>query len=307
MKTFVSKLARTIYFLIPLSVLMSGCLLNRQPESISFFAYSSNESNGREIYLSDYEGKSRVKITSFTRDDGYPAISPDGKRIAFYGKYNSRNTWSIHTANLDGTSMQRLTGVQNVWDSAPDWSPDSKTIVFAREYEDSEKEWQEEIWLMNADGSEQRQIEALEGRAPYFMQDGRILFHSKTGPSQICIADNDGNNLIQLTRNDANDWSPKASPDGMQIAFLSNRDGNQEIYTMSIDGSNQTRLTFNDVDDWGPSWSADGSRIFFNSKNGIYKMSKDGSSIEKILESGSQISNTVKINKSDLVILLQTK
>ena len=231
-------------------VLISGCHLSEIPSSAPHtILYSSNEPNGREIYLSDDEGISRIKITSFTGDDGYPAVSPDGRRIAFYGKYDDRKTWSIHIANIDGTDMQRLTHVKNVWDSAPAWSPDGKTIVFAREYPDSQKGWLEEIWLMNVDGSNQRQIEALEGRAPYFLQDGRILFHSKTGPSQICIANVDGSNLIKLTDNDYNDWSPKVSPDGTQIVFLSNRDGNQEIYTMNIDGSSQKRITFNDVED----------------------------------------------------------
>lgn len=265
------------------------------------FAYSSHESSGREIYLSDDEGKSRTKVTSVTGNDGYPAVSPDGKNIAFYGKYDNRKTWSIHTVNIDGSNVQRLTYTRNVWDSAPAWSPDGGTIAFGREYQDSEKGWQEEIWLMNADSSNQRQIESLEGRAPDFLHDGRILFHSKTGPSQICIADINGSNLIQLTHNDANDWSPKISPDGTQIAFLSNRDDNQEIYTMNIDGSNQKRLTFNTVEDWGPAWSADGSILFFNSRNddgsAVYKMNKDGSSMEKILDNGSQITS-IRISRS---------
>lgn len=206
--------------------------------------------------------------------------------------------------------MQRLTHVKNVWDSAPAWSPDGKTIVFAREYPDSQKGWQEEIWLMNVDGSNQRQIEALEGRAPYFLQDGRILFHSKTGPSQICIANIDGSNIIKLTHNDYNNWSPKVSPDGTQIVFLSNRDGNQEIYTMNVDGSNQKRITFNDVEDWDPAWSVDGSKLFFSSRNSegsldVYKMTKDGSSVERIIDGGSQAAPVKYFNKYRLKKLIK--
>ena len=48
-----------------------------------------------------------------------------------------------------------------------------------------------------------------------------------------------------------------------QIAFVSKRDGNFEIYVMDADGGNQRRLTNNRADDWSPSWSPDGKRIAF--------------------------------------------
>ncbi|QFU76271.1 DUF5050 domain-containing protein [Halioglobus maricola] len=291
-------------------VMTTGCQISEPPPSTQYsIVYSANGENGREIYLSDAQGESRVRVTNFTGDDGYPAVSPDGKSIAFYGKYDNRKTWSIHSVNTDGSNMQRLTHLDNVWDSAPAWSPDGKTIVFAREYEDSQNGWQEEIFLMDADGSNQRQIQGLEGRAPYFLQDGRILFHSKTGPSQICIADIDGSNIIQLTNNQANDWSPKVSPDGSRVVFLSNRDGNQEIYTMNIDGSNQQRVTYSDDENWGPVWSADGDQLFFNSKTEsgmryVYKMNSDGSSLEKIIDNGSQLASVKHLDERNLKKLI---
>ena len=208
--------------------------------------------------------------------------------------------------------MRRLTNVKNVWDSAPAWSPDGETIAFAREYKNVNGDWQEEVWLMSADGTNQRQIKALEGRAPEFMQDGRLLFQSKASPSQISIANIDGSNVIQLTNDDTNNMSPKVSPDGSQIAYLSNRDGNQEVYIMDLDGSNQKRLTFNRVEEWDPAWSADGSKVFFSSQNvhgfyDIYKVNKDGSSIQKILNNGSQSATVNHLNKSYLETLVKTR
>ena len=50
-----------------------------------------------------------------------------------------------------------------------------------------------------------------------------------------------------------------------QIAFVSERDGNPEIYAMNINGGNQRNLTNNPHDDWCPSWSPDGKRIVFTS------------------------------------------
>jgi len=296
-------------------VLMSGCQLtqeaNTQPLSI---IYSYVGDNTKAIYLSDEEGSTRIKVLDApeSKGDGYPSVSPTGKHIAFYGKYDKYKTWSIHTADLDGNNIRRLTHVKNVWDSAPVWTFDGKTIVFAREYTNLKGDRQEEIWLMNADGTEQRQIEALKGRSPELMKDGRILFQSIAGPSQISIANIDGSNVVQLTNDESNNMSPKISPDGSQIAYLSNRDGNQEVYVMNLDGSNQKRLTRNRVEEWAPAWSTDGSKVFFSSQNvhgfyDLYKINKDGSSIKKILNSASQASTVYHLDESYLERLIKAR
>ena len=67
-----------------------------------------------------------------------------------------------------------------------------------------------------------------------------------------------------------------------KIAFVSTRDGNQEIYVMNTDGSNQARLTNNTYPDVEPAWSHDGSKIAYVSRVGegnwdIYVMDADGS------------------------------
>ncbi|NNC99926.1 MAG: hypothetical protein HKN85_07075, partial [Gammaproteobacteria bacterium] len=210
MKINSSKPIKTLFFSFALLILSPGNPLYAEPAATEYsIVFSQREAGKRSIYLSDEDGKSRIKVIGITGNDGYPSVSPDGERIAFYGKYDDKKTWSIHTVNIDGTNVQRLTHEKNVWDSAPSWSPDGKTIAFAREHDDPQHGWQEEIWLIRDDGSEQRQIEELEGRAPFFLQDGRILYHSKTGPSQIFIANTDGSDRVQLTDNDANDWSPK--------------------------------------------------------------------------------------------------
>ena len=85
----------------------------------------------------------------------------------------------------------------------------------------------------------------------------------------------------RLTRNSARDWRPAWSPDGTQIAFDSDRDGNDEIYVMAADGSQPTRLTRNSARDWRPAWSPDGTQIAFDSdrdrNDEIYVMAADGS------------------------------
>ena len=298
--------------------LTSVCQANEQVDSEPLtIIYGFKEGKTKSIYLSDEQGKRRIKLVDATVSDGYPAASPTGKQIAFYGKYDNYKTWSIHTADIDGTNMRRLTNLKHVWDYGPAFSPDGKTIVFGRDYRDDNGKWQEEIWLMNADGTDQRQIKGLAGGAPEFMPDGRLLFqskgrYSKSEATQISIANIDGSNMIQLTNDDTNNYSPKISPDGSQIAYTANRDGNQEIYVMDVDGSNQTRLTKNSIDEWGAAWTPDGTKVSFSSQNvhgfyDIYKVNKDGSDIKKILSNGSQASRVSHIDKSYLDRLIKAR
>jgi TolB protein len=92
--------------------------------------------------------------------------------------------------------------------------------------------------------------------------------------------DADGKNPRRLTNHPADDFDPAWSPDDQKIAFVSNRDGNCEIYVMDSDGKNPRNLTNKPADDWGPEWSPDGKRIAFNSERDgnreIYVMDADG-------------------------------
>ena len=72
------------------------------------------------------------------------------------------------------------------------------------------------------------------------------------------------------------DFDPVWSPDGSRLAFVSNRDGANEIYVMESDGSNQTRATFSAGGDFGamwPAWTPDGSKIVYASdETGNYEI-----------------------------------
>ena len=88
-------------------------------------------------------------------------------------------------------------------------------------------------------------------------------------------------NLTNYNR--GNDMGPDWSFDGTRITFISDRDGNNEIYVMDADGSNQTRLTNDLGKDNRPSWSPDGNSIaIYSDRTGnheIYTMNLNGSNL----------------------------
>ncbi len=74
---------------------------------------------------------------------------------------------------------------------------------------------------------------------------------------------------------------PSWSPDGRKIVFVSERDGNFEVYVMNADGSGQRNLTRHPGHDSAPAWSPDGRKIAFTTKRDgnfeVYVMNADGS------------------------------
>ncbi|MCP4726408.1 MAG: hypothetical protein GY863_15290 [bacterium] len=136
-----------------------------------------------------------------------------------------------------------------------------------------------EIWFNKTKDSAPAQKSALDGSGG-----GLIAFYSEKRAAhidaEIYIMNADGSGETRLTNNNGQDLTPDISPDGSQIAFKTNRDGNFEIYKMDIDGSNLTRLTNTQENESYPYWSPDGKKIIFSRDHGrnkeIHLMSCDG-------------------------------
>jgi Tol biopolymer transport system component len=158
----------------------------------------------------------------------------------------------------------------------------------------SDRDRQDEIYIMNADGSDQRLLIsnqwALDGMPAWSPDGQQIAFASRDRGKdfEICVAhvtDDlqviDSETAKHLTDNNFDDLHPTWSADGSQIAFVSDRGGSHEIYIINIDGTDERQLTNNHVNDKDPAWSPDGTLIaFVSSRDGddeIFVMKHDGS------------------------------
>src|SRR4030042_1953072 len=186
-----------------------------------------------ELFLLDKSGRTS-RITYNNRYENNPALSPDGKKVAFHGGSIEPWTWDIYVIDLETKEETRLTN-NNVLDGHPDWSPDGSKIVFAS--------------FKDAHGN-------------------------PAGTADIYTINTDGTGRTQLNNSRWEDNDPEWAPDGTKIAFKSTRNTQQsareEIYTMDIDGGNVQRLTTTSgwQSDHDPSWSPDGNTIVFTRYEG---------------------------------------
>lgn len=116
----------------------------------------------------------------------------------------------------------------------------------------------------------------------------RLLIHSDLGGANNLVMLNlDGSKQAQIHNGEGSDnVYATVSPNGQRVAFVSDRDGNQEIYVVNIDGSSLRRLTYTSAPDKWPVWSPDGQRIAFDSERDgnreIYVMHADGSGVFRV-------------------------
>ena len=197
-----------------------------------------------DIYTANRDGSDLRRLTSYGVYTAEGTLSPDGRTIVFTSLKDG--DLDIYTMNVDGTNVRRLTNVPG-YDGGPFFSPDGKQIVY-RAWHPTDtalvnyrallaqhlvRPNRMEIWVMNADGTDQHQITNLGGAnfAPYFTPDGkRIIFSSnyKNPHSRnfdLYLVNVDGSGLEQVTFDPEFDGFPMFSPDGKKLVWEGHRSG----------------------------------------------------------------------------------
>ncbi|MER3428626.1 MAG: hypothetical protein C4334_11115 [Pyrinomonas sp.] len=196
-----------------------------------------------DIFTARADGSDLKRLTTSPGYDAEATISPDGKKIVFTSMRDG--DLDIYVMNADGSNVRRLTAELG-YDGGAFFSADGKRIVY-RAYHPKTPEQIErykkrlaenviepnvfEIWVMNADGSNKRQVTNLGAAsfAPFFFPDGeRIIFssnaHNPRGRDfDLYVINVDGTGLERITYNETFDGFPMFSPDGKKLVFASNR------------------------------------------------------------------------------------
>ena len=198
-----------------------------------------------DVYVATADGQGARRITTNPGYDAEGTLSPDGKTIVFTSLRNG--DLDIYTMDVRGGNLKRLTHTLG-YDGGPFFSPDGKQIGYRAYHPQTAADSSDyraliaqnlvrpvrmDIWVMDADGSNQRQVTSLGGAsfAPYFHPDGRrIIFASnyknpRSRNFDLYLVNADGEGLEQITTNAEFDAFPMFSPDGRQLVWASNRHG----------------------------------------------------------------------------------
>ncbi len=203
-----------------------------------------------DLYTANADGSNIKKMTDTPGYDAEATVSPNGKKIVFTSERSGDlELWSM---DADGKNLKQLTDAIG-YDGGAFYSPDSKQIVYRRSTPKTEAETARyksllarhlivptvfELWVMNADGTNKRQITELGSGsfAPFFTPDGKhLLFctnYFATDPRKrnfdIAMIGLDGKGLKRITFNETFDGFPMFSPDGKKLVFASNRNAAKE-------------------------------------------------------------------------------
>jgi Tol biopolymer transport system component len=261
-----------------------------------------------QIYLLDLETGDVRRVSSGIGKTTCGFLRPDGKEAIFASTHldpqatekqqrelqfrasgkQRRYSWDddeamdIFATEVDGGPMRRLTDARG-YDAEGSFSPDGRQIVFTslrdafplekltaadRKRYEADPAYFGEIYVMNADGSDQRRLTHAPGYdgGPFFTPDGqRIIWRRFDGMNaDIYTMKTNGSDMRRLTDFQAISWAPFYHPSGEYVIFTSNKFGfsNFELFIADVEGTREpVRVTFTEGFDGLPVFTPDGRKL----------------------------------------------
>ena len=254
-------------------------------------------------YLSRLERQSAttvevVPLTGRFEMEDSPAFSPDGNQVTFKSSNAVPDgSEGLYTTMIGGEKPLRLTS--NPRDCCPAWSPDARSIAFARGHAGGRT-----IYVVPALGGTPKELYSEEsvfkehiGMLPLFSwsPDGRYLAVSALSTPEkrptitlVSLRDSSRQPLTSPPP-ESSDWCPAFSPDGRSIAFLraSGPGLVDDLYVVPAAGGKPKRLTLDNRPIQGPfAWTPDSREIIFSSARGglssLWRIPADGGTPRRV-------------------------
>lgn len=261
----------------------------------SQIVFVSSGSAGKEVYVCEFDGYNPTQITRNQSINLSPAMSSDGKWIAYTSYAKGKPDLFIQNISDNRISVvdKKGMGISPAWvpgkfelaaslsfsgdpeiylltgtgkvinrltdspgiDVSPSWSPDGSKMAFV-----SRRGGTPQIYVQNMHSghAERLTFQGNNNTQPEWSPKGDKIVYTaleKGNGFNICIIGADGKGLMQLTYAQGDNESPSWSPDGSMIAFSSTREGTSRIYVMTAYGADQRRLMSMPGQQSEPKWS----------------------------------------------------
>ena len=235
--------------------------------ALTRIAFISDESGSKEVYLADYDGQNKNKITSDKVIVTSPNWSADGKSLIYLSYLNYRTELFLH--NLKNNERRSLSSYPGL-NAFADVSKKGEIALTLS------KDGDPEIYLMDENGFNLKRLTDHQGvdASPSWSPDGESLaFVSDRGGSpQIYILQKSTKKARRVTYQGSYNTSPAWSPRGNLIAYTSRLEGKFEIALLNLGDEKVEILTSGQGNKEDPSWAPNGRQIVFSKRIG-YKSS----------------------------------
>jgi len=258
--------------------------------------FTSDRTGFKEIWTMDYDGSNQRPLTSYKTNSQMPAVSPDGKQVAFVTLANNGRgeEWQIRIHTTDTARRLTYAGPTGSSIVGPEFSPDGKKLWFGLEQDG----WPQ-IVHSNIDGSQLERVsrlQAIELSPRLNPKTGTevIYVSGRSRKPQLWKMNVNGTGQEMLTDGDGEAHNPAWSPSGQQVAFAWTKGyepGNLNIFVMDVATKQYLQLTHGSGRNENPWWAPDGLHLVFAREEGrvsqLYTMLADGTRVKKLTSAGN--------------------